>query len=615
MSRVLTRLFGPWTLDVGRATWRPDLLAGLLGAVLVLPQGIAFATLAGLPPQYGLYTAVLPCAVAALFGSSRFVMSGPSNAISLALFAMLSPLAPPGGLTYLQLVFALTLMVGAFEVLLGVLRLGALANFISPEALLGFTAGAAVLIVIHALPDALGLPAPPGHAVLAVLSHVGTSFGDVNVTALALAAITVAVTVVVRRIDSRWPAMLIGLAVATAVSAAVNAFGARVGLPATRAVGAIPSAWPPFQLPEVSWSQARELIGLALAMTIVCLGQTIAIAKAVAAKSGERIDANREFIGQGLSNLVGGMFSSYVSSGSMNRSMPNFEAGARTPLSAAFAGALLVALVAISSPLLALIPMAGIAGLLLLVALSLLDLPRWKRLARLGRTEFAIALATFAATLTIRLELAILVGTLLSLVTYLYRTSKPAMRTMGFDSVADDRRLVVIDEVKAALPECKHLKMMRMEGAVYFGATQHVADRLHAMRSEPNAPKHLLVMSKSMNFIDLAGAELWQAELEARRAMGGDLYFHRPRSQVLEMWARTGFLTALGHDHLFPDKHSAISAVLARFGPDPCIGCEARVFRECQAAAIAKTRSAPGLPTSEPSQATDLAGAHQNYRA
>jgi SulP family sulfate permease len=418
------------------------------------------------------------------------------------------------------------------------------------------------------------------------MGAVVRSLGAVQGVALLLAAVTVGVTLAVRRIDPRWPAMLAGLAVATAVSAAIGAWGPHFGWTPPRMVGSIPSAWPAFHLPQVSFDDLRGLFGLALAMTVVCLGQTVAIAKAVAARSGQRIDANREFIGQGLSNLVGGLFSSYVSSGSMNRSMPNLEAGARTPMAAVFSAALLVALVAVSAPVLAFIPMAGIAGLLLLVAQSLFDLPRWRRLWRIGRTEFGIAAATFVATLTIRLELAILVGTVASLVSYLYRTSRPAMRTMGFDSTAADRRFVVVEPGRRTLPECRRIKLLRMEGAVYFGATQHVADHLHELRQAPDAPKHLLVMTKSMNFIDLAGAELWKAELEARRAMGGDLYFHRPRPQVLEMWARTGFIDALGADHLFPDKRSAISAILSRFGDDPCHGCEARLFEECRVSGV-----------------------------
>jgi sulfate permease, SulP family len=181
-----------------------------------------------------------------------------------------------------------------------------------------------------------------------------------------------------------------------------------------------------------------------------------------------------------------------------------------------------------------------------LVALSLLDLARWRQLSDLSRSDFGVALATLVATVTLRLETAILLGMILSLMSFLFRTSRPAMRTMGFDSRRADRQFVVIDDAEKALPQCPQLKLLRMEGEVYFGATQHVADTLHALRHEATPQKHLLVMGKSMNFIDLAGAELWEAELSARRAMGGDLYFHRPRPEVIAMWKKTGFTRLLG---------------------------------------------------------------------
>ena len=326
-------------------------------------------------------------------------------------------------------------------------------------------------------------------------------------------------------------------------------------------------------------------------MTIVALGQGISIAKTVAQRSGQRIDANREFRGQGLSNIVGGFFSCYVSCGSMNRSMPNLEAGAQTPLASVFSAVLLLALVAVSSGLLALIPMAALAALLMLVALTLVDVARWQQLARLSRTEFFVAGATMLATVTIRLETAILLGMILSLMSFLWRTSRPAMRTMGFDSRGPHRQFVVIDPlptepITSCLPECPQLKLLRMEGEVYFGATQHVADTLHALRHEAMPPfgaqLHLLVMGKSMNFIDLAGAELWEAELSARRAMGGDLYFHRPRPEVIALWRKTGFTGVLGPDHQFADKRVAIATIFTKLDKGICQRCTARIFWECQ---------------------------------
>jgi SulP family sulfate permease len=610
---LLERLFGDWVREVSPTTVRADAMAGLLGAVLVLPQGIAFATLAGLPPAYGLYTAVIPCILAALFGSSRHVMSGPTNANSLALFAMLSPLAMAFSPLYIQLALAVTVMVGVMQWLIGALRLGVLANFISPAVLFGFTSGAALLIAVHALPDLLGLAAAPEHSAVAVLGHVLTQLSAAQPLALSVAAITLGVALLLRRLRRNWPYMLIGLMVATALAWAWSSFLHPDATPSAslRTVGQIPVPWPRFEVPRISWAQAADLIGLAFALTIVALGQAISIAKTVALRSGQRIDANREFRGQGLSNIVGGFFSSYVSCGSMNRSMPNLEAGARTPLASVFSALLLLALVAVSAPLLAQIPMAALAALLVLVAFALLDMGRWRQLFALSRSDFGVALATMLATVTIRLEIAILLGMILSLMSFLYRTSKPAMRTMGFDSRGLDRQFVVVDnsidagvdvipaqkgEASAeatprALPECPQLKLLRMEGEVYFGATQHVADILHALRTQPQPQKHLLVMGKSMNFIDLAGAELWEAELAARRAMGGDLYFHRPRPEVIRMWRKTGFTGVLGPEHQFPDKFTAIATIFNRLDPEICRRCTARIFWECQ--------SAPG-PDSHP---------------
>ncbi|MCX7256045.1 MAG: SulP family inorganic anion transporter [Polaromonas sp.] len=597
-GRLAERLFGDWVRLVSPATLRADALAGLLGAVLVLPQGIAFATLAGLPPEYGLYTAIIPCIVAALFGSSWHVMSGPTNANSLALFAMLAPLSMAFSPAYIQLALAVTVMVGVLQWLIGALRLGMLANFISPAVLFGFTSGAALLIAVHALPDLLGLAAAPEHGAGAVIAHVLSQLAYANPVAIVVAGVTLAVALGLRRWRRNWPSMLIGLAVATALAWGWSQFSAASATPSSslRTVGLMATPWPRFELPRIGWAQASELVGLAFALTIVALGQAVSIAKAVALRSGQRIDVNREFRGQGLSNIVGGFFSSYVSCGSLNRSMPNLEAGAKTPLSSVFSALLLLGLVAVSAPVLAQIPMAALAGLLVLVALGLVDLARWRQLFSLSRSDFAVALATLLATVTIRMEMAILLGVLLSLTVFLYRTSRPAMRTMGFDSRGLERQFVVIDSPPAdvpdaapderhpPLPECPQLKLLRMEGEVYFGATQHVADILYALRHQPNPQKHLLVMAKSMNFIDLAGAELWATELAARRAMGGNLYFHRPRPEVIQMWRKTGFTSLLGPEHQFADKFSAIATIFSKLDPEICRHCQARIFWECKTA-------------------------------
>ena len=591
IAEPLTHVFGPWVRRVDKLTLRADLTAGVLGALLVLPQGFAFATLAGLPPEYGLYTAIVPCIVAALFGSSLHVVSGPTNANSLALFATLAPLAAVGSPAYIQLALAVTVLVGLMQWLIGVLRLGSLANFISPAALRGFMTGAAALIVVHSLPDLLGLRAPDQHGTGGLFLHIGRELQALRPGALLVGMSTLAAVLLLRRMGPRWPAMLIALAAGTALAALLNRFSPWPQWGAVAVVGAIPPIVPRFRWPGVELASLPELLSIAFALTIVALGQSISIAKAVAARSGQAIDANREFRGQGLSNIVGGFFSSYISCGSLNRSMPNLEAGARTPLAAVFAALWLLLLIAFTSPLLALIPLPAIAGLLLVIAWSLFDIPGWRRLWCHSRQDFGIALVTGLATMTIRIEMAILLGTILSLVTYLYRTSRPFVRVMGFDSTERDRPFVARADVPAPLSECPQLKMIRMEGEVYFGAVPHVADQLRDLRAEP--AKQLLVMAKSMNFIDVAAAELWRDELSQRRAAGGDLYFHRPRPPVLALWQRVGFHAELGADHVFANKRIAIATIFDKLDRGICATCTVRVFEEC------KTLPTPGVAAGE----------------
>lgn len=609
---LLDRLLGPWVHDLSARTLRIDLLAGLLGAVLVLPQAIAFAALAGVPPAMGLATAVLPCAVAALAGSSRLVMTGPTNATSLALGSMLLPLAGAGGdpTRLVTLAVALTLLVGLMQLLLAATRLGALANFISPSVMQGFTGGAALLIGWYALASVLGAT---GRATPIQALRAGPSW-----SALAVGGTTLVLVLLLRLLWRRGPTALLGLAGGAALGAWIELRGLPQGLvpgaPAAR-LGTPPalslSQW---HWPAIDLDLLPQLLPMALALMIIALGQSIAIAKLMAARSGDALDANRECAGQGLANIVGAFGGCFVACGSLNRSLPNLEAGARTPLAGVSAALWLLALVALAGPLLAWVPLAGVGALLLLVAAALIDPAAWRRLWRLDRREFGIAAATLLATLALRLEVAILAGVMLSFIAYLYRTARPAMRTMGFDRTGPGRPFVVLEPVAGPvatadadagavpavpvvlggrprqLPECPQLKLLRMEGSVWFGAVPHVAEHLRELRRQRPEQRHLLVMAKSMNFIDLAGADLWDDELIRRREMRGDLYFHRPRPPVVQMWQTTGFTTRLGADHVFADKRSAIAHIVARLDDGVCAGCQVRLFDECS--------QRPGAPLS-----------------
>ncbi len=558
---ALARWLGSWVGEVNRNTLRADFSAALLAAVLVLPQAIAFAALAGLPPAWGLYSAVVPTAVAALAGSSRHVLTGPTNALSLALAASLAPLALAGSADYLRLALVLTLMVGLLQVAVALLRLGVLTHFIAPSVLLGFTTGAAVLIAWHAVLDLHAWPQP-------------------DLPALALGLGTLLLAAALRQWWPRGPGLLLALALATVAGWVMQVMGGWT----LHLTGPLPQAWPDWDVPDMRSADVPRLATIALALTLVALGQSVAIAKALAQRSGQELDVNREVLGQGLANTVGAFFHCFASCGSLNRSIPHLQAGARTPLSGVMAALTLVALVALAAPLLAWVPMAAVSGLLLLVAFSLIDQPAWRELLRVDRREAAVAGGTLLATLLLPLQVAVLTGVAASLVVYLHRTAHPALRNMGFATPpglpgASELRPFVVLETGA--PECPQLKLLRMEGPVWFGAEAHVADALQALHDAPEPARHLLVMTKSMNFVDAAGAALWERERVRRLAMGGDLYFHRPRPEVMNTWRASGFVERLGADHLYADKRSAIAAIVPRLDPAICAQCKARVFEEC----------------------------------
>ena len=589
MSRrmLLARLFPPirWWHRVDRGSLPRDLLAGLVGALVVLPQGIAFATLAGLPAQYGLYAAMVPTAVAALFGSSLHTVSGPTNAISIMTFAALAPLAAPGSPEYVKLAFTLAFLMGVFMLLLGVLRLGTLVNFISQPVIVGFMAGAGLLIVASQLTALFGLPGAPGGGFLGALGHLLASLPDANPWALGVAAVTLAAGLASRRWRPRWPyiviAMVAGTAGALALEGLARVAGTSAGL---RYLDAIPRGLPPLSWPIHDLASLSELSGLAVALSIVALTQSVSIARAVALRSGQRIDGNQEFIGQGLSNIAAGFFSGFPTSASVNRSGPNFEAGAATPLAAVFSALILVAIVALFAPAVRWLPAPAIAAVLLLASLSLIDLSRIRQTLAASRSEGGVLLITTAATLVLRLDVAVLIGVAVSLVFYLNRTSRPIMRSQVPDVRDPARAFVPID---AERPECPQLKMLTIEGSIYFGAVDHVATHLDILREISPDQKHLLLLARNMNFVDVAGASLLGQEAIRRRATGGRLYIHGLRHNAQELMARGGVLAQIGEHNLFRTKDQAIATIYEQLDREICARCTARIFYECQADAQA----------------------------
>ncbi|TMH68256.1 MAG: SulP family inorganic anion transporter, partial [Betaproteobacteria bacterium] len=287
-----------WRHRVSRAALRADLLAGIVSALIVLPQGVAFATLAGMPPEYGLYGAMLPAIVGALWGSSWHLVSGPTNATSLMVFATVSALAVPFTPAYVQLVLTLCLMIGLIKLALGIARLGALVNFISTTVVVGFTAGAGLLIIAAQVRNFFGLNVPQSSSFFTAMSSVASHVSEIDGWTLAVGAVTLAAALAGKRWLARIPYMLTGIIAGGALAYLLAAM--HVAQVAT--LGPLPSALPALSVPDFSLAEWRDLAPVALALTVIGLTEAISSARAVALRSGQRIDGNQEFIGQGLAN-------------------------------------------------------------------------------------------------------------------------------------------------------------------------------------------------------------------------------------------------------------------------------------------------------------------------
>jgi SulP family sulfate permease len=577
--------FLKWWPRVNAATLRADALAGLIGAIVVLPQGVAFATLAGLPPEYGLYCAMVPTLVAALFGSSLHAIAGPTNPVSLMVFAVLSPLAVPFTPHYIQLALTLALMSGVIMLLLGVFGFGSLVNFMSRSVVVGFTAALGVFILLSQLGTFLGIESPPA-AFPELVAGTFRHLDDARPWVALVAAATVAVGVLSPRLLPKIPPMLAAMVLGSVAAFFLNqTLGVeRTGL---RTLGPLPGALPPLSLPDVSVATLQSVLPGALAVALVSLTQALSIAHAIALKSGQRLENNQEFIAQGLANVAAAFFSGFPTSASANRCGINYDAGAKTPMSAIFAALLLVLVLLAVSPLVAYLPIAVVAGLLFLVAWNLIDLPRIRKILSTSRGEAAVLAVTFFATLVLDLEFAILVGVLVSLVLYLNRTSRPILRSLVPDPRHSERKMT---EVEDGLVECPQLKILRIEGSIYFGAVGHVERHLDALREQSPGQKHLLLMSKSINTVDMAGAELLAEEARLRRRAGGQLYFYSLRKPVEELLERGGYMAEIGRENVFRGKREAIGGVFTRLDRSICAVCRARIFEEC--ASVPKPKDA-----------------------
>ena len=550
------------------------MIAGFTGAVIVLPQGVAFATIAGLPPEYGLYTAMITPIVAALFGSSLHLISGPTTAISIVIFSAAKNHAMPGTPEFISIVLTMTILAGAYQFAFGLARLGKLVNFVSHTVVIGFTAGAAILIATSQMKSVLGVSIPRGESFIHTWAALWDKLDLTNGYVLFVSMLTLATVILVKRFFPKIPNLLMGLVVGSLASYWLGGTAKDIAL-----VGEIPGHLPPLSVPDFSFDTLTKLAPEAFAVALLGLIEAVSISRAVATKSNQRIDANQEFIGQGLSNIVGSFFSSYAGSGSFTRSGINYTAGAKTPMSAIFAAFFLMLIILLIAPLTAYLPVAAMGGVILVVAYNLIDFHHIAEIIKYSKSETSVLVTTFLATLFLELEFAIYMGVLLSLVLFLGRTSTPEIVTLAMDEEEGGKRKL-INIHKKPLKQCPQLKIIRIDMPIYFGSLNHVQNRLHQI-AENEKIYHILIVSTGINFVDLSGVDMLVSEARRLEKLGGGLYFADIKSSVYQFISESNMVSKVGNSHFFDKKSQAITQIYRRLDKEICNKCNALVFDEC----------------------------------
>ncbi|MEE9121152.1 MAG: SulP family inorganic anion transporter [Syntrophobacteria bacterium] len=567
--------FLSWIRTYGRRHIKADLVAGLTVAVVAVPQCMAYALIAGLPVQYGLYAAIVPAIIGSLWGSSAQLVTGPTTAISLVVLSTLIQLAQPGSDHYLQLAFFLALMVGVIQIAMGVARLGSLLNFVSHSVILGFTAGAAVLIGFKQIPNLLGLNLEKTSIFVESLVQIANHMHETHIITPALGLGTVAIIVALRKLRPSWPGTLIALVVIGGVVALfkLDAHGVAV-------VGAMPQSLPPFHFPNIHGLEIEvdiaDLAPGALAIAILGLMEAVSIAKSIAGQTHQRLNVNQEFIGQGLANVAASLFSGYAGSGSFTRSAVNFRSGGKTPMSGVFSGITVAVVVLLAAPLAAKLPVAALAGVLMVVAYQMIQIEDIKRAIRATRSDAAVLVMTFLSTLFLHLEFAVYVGVLLSICLHLAETSHPRIHSI----VPDLNTGRMVGSARGRI--CCQMDIVTVEGPVFFGSVTFVLEDLQLRLKNHPRMANLLIRMHQANILDASGVHALEIILEEVQERGGGLYFAGVKPRIFQIFKNSGFLLEVGEAHFRTTTGSAIrQAMRESFCPAICATCEYVVFVEC----------------------------------
>lgn len=540
-----------WLPGYGRSQAASDLVAAVIVTVMLIPQSLAYALLAGLPAQVGLYASILPLVVYAVFGTSRTLSVGPVAVASLMTAAALAPLAEAGTPEYIAGAVLLAVMSGLMLLAMGLLRLGFLANFLSHPVISGFITASGIVIAASQLKHLFGVQAS-GHNLLEILQSLAVSIDQLNGPTLAIGSGALVFLLLARKRLNRWlsaaglSSRLADIMTKTAPILAVlvttlAAWQLDLGAQGVKLVGAVPAGLPQLTLPSLDWALWQQLAVSALLISVVGFVESVSVGQTLAAKRRQRIDPDQELVGLGAANVSAGLSGGMPVTGGFSRSVVNFDAGAQTPAAGAYTAVGIALATLFLTPAIAYLPQATLAATIIVAVSTLIDLPALARTWRYSRPDFGAMLATILLTLVHSVEAGIIAGVGLSIGLFLYRTSRPHSAVVGRVPGTEHFRNVLRHEVEL----CPKVTFLRVDESLYFANARFLEERVMDLIAGEPELKHLVLVCPAVNLVDASALESLETINERLKAAGVTLHLSEVKGPVMDRLKKTELLANL----------------------------------------------------------------------
>ena len=519
---------------------KSDLIASLTVAVIAIPQSMAYAIIAGVKPVYGLYTAIVSTIFSSLFGSSDHLIGGATNALSLLVASNMKNFM--GRENAYEMLFLMTFVVGILQFLFGVMKLGKVINYVSHAVIVGFTAGAGVIIALGQLSQLLGISLGKDYMSLMtkvyfVIIHINKS----NIYALGLGLLTIAVILICKRINKNLPGSLMGLVLSIIVVMvfSLDKYGVKL-------TGNIPGKLPPFRMVNLNMSSTKEIFSGALAIAIIGLVESISISKSIASTSHQKIDANQEFLGQGLSNIIASFFQCFPGGGSFTRSAINYYSGAVTRISGVLSGVIVAVILIFLAPFAQYIPSASLAGVIMLIAYNMVNKKEMKKVYNIGKTDSLVMWVTFGATVLMPdLDWAIYMGIIISIILYLKDTSTVQVKILVPSQDEEYHfRGKEIDPVEKRVD----ILTIQLPGNLYFGSAYDLENKLDSLVGKARI---FVLRMNAVSTIDVTALDALKVFIRRVKDSGDDVIVSGVKSGLNHMLLNSNLTDEIGRENIF----------------------------------------------------------------